>query len=68
MIGTVELLSILVDKLGLSGGVWDFVSNIDLNSVGYMVVALFVITWVIALAVWRFGRIEERWAADMRQS
>jgi len=29
-------------------------------------VALFVLTWVIALAVWRLGRIEERWSAELR--
>ena len=26
-----------------------------------MIVAPFVLTWVVALAVWRFGRIEEKW-------
>jgi high-affinity nickel-transport protein len=24
-------------------------------------VGLFVVTWLVALAVWRFGRIEQRW-------
>jgi nickel/cobalt transporter (NiCoT) family protein len=67
MIGTVELLSTLVDKLSLTGGVWDFIATIDLNAVGYLIVALFIVTWAVALAVWRFGRIEERWAANMRQ-
>jgi nickel/cobalt transporter (NiCoT) family protein len=66
MIGTVELLSILVDRLSLSGGVWDFIANIDLNAVGYLVVGLFVLTWTVALAVWHFGRIEERWAVKAR--
>jgi high-affinity nickel-transport protein len=27
-----------------------------------MIVGLFVAAWLIALAVWRFGRIEKRWA------
>ena len=36
---------------------------IDLNAIGYIVVALFAVTWLVALAVWRFGRIEQRWAA-----
>ena len=55
MIGTIELMSVLADKLALTGGVWDFVSGVDLNVVGYAIVGLFVLTWVIALAVWRFG-------------
>jgi high-affinity nickel-transport protein len=33
--------------------------------VGYAIVALFVVTWVLAYAVWRFGRVEERWNARL---
>src|SRR6188472_907959 len=29
----------------------------------FVIVTLFVATWVIALVIWRFGRIEERWSA-----
>jgi high-affinity nickel-transport protein len=54
-IGAVELLSVLADKLGLDGGVWSLVSALDLNVVGYAVVGLFVLTWALALVVWRFG-------------
>ena len=56
MIGSIELL-----------GVLDVIGDIDLNLVGYVVVGLFVLTWALALAVWRFGRIEERWSAGIRQ-
>ena len=34
---------------------------------GYAIVGLFVLTWVIALAVWRFGRIEEKWSAGLQE-
>ena len=33
---------------------------------GYVIVGLFVATWAIALLVWRFAGIEERWSADLR--
>jgi high-affinity nickel-transport protein len=68
LIGTIELLSVLAEKLGLTGDVWAFVASIDLNIVGYVIVGLFVGTWAISLAVWRFGHIEERWSADLRRS
>jgi len=29
-----------------------------------VIVGLFVVTWLVALAVWRFGRIEERWSVE----
>jgi len=67
IIGTVELLAVFADKFSLSGGVWDFVAGLDLNLVGYFLVALFVATWAIAVAVWRFGRIEDRWTARLEQ-
>jgi nickel/cobalt transporter (NiCoT) family protein len=65
LIGSIELLSVFADKLNLSGGLWDFVSTLDLNLVGYLIVGLFVVTWVLALAIWRFGRVEERWSARL---
>jgi len=51
IVGTVELLSVL-----------GFAPGVDLNLVGYFIVGLFVATWALALAVWRYGRIEERWS------
>ncbi len=65
VIGIVELMSVLADKLTLTGQPWDFVSGLDLNYVGYAIAGLFVLTWAVALAVWRFGHIEEKWTAAM---
>ncbi len=36
--------------------------GLDLNIVGFVIIGLFALTWVGALAIWRFGRFEERWA------
>ncbi len=66
IIGTVELISILVDKLGITSGPLAVIGGLDLNSVGYAIVALFVLTWVVALAVWHFGRIEQKWTAGLK--
>lgn len=63
LIGTLELVSVLAAHLGLHGGVWDVAAGLDLNVVGYGVVVLFALTWLGALAVWRLGRVEERWTA-----
>ena len=66
VIGTIELLTVAAEKLRLEGGFWIWVSSLDLNVVGYGIVGLFVVTWAGAVAVWRFARIEEKWAAGMR--
>jgi high-affinity nickel-transport protein len=68
IVGSIELLSIGARKLGLRGGFWTWVSSLDLNVLGYLIVGLFVLTWALAIAVWRFGRIEEKWAAGMRSA
>ncbi len=62
IVGTVELVSILSGWLNLSGGVWGFISGVDLNTIGFVIVGMFVLTWVGAVAVWRFAKIEQRWA------
>src|SRR5436305_10370194 len=65
VIGTIELLGLAASKLTLHGGFWDWVANVNLNTVGYVILALFVLTWMAALALWRWGRIEERWTANL---
>jgi high-affinity nickel-transport protein len=65
IIGTVELLGILAEKLSLKGAFWDWVSGLNLNLLGYVIVGLFVLTWIAALVVWRVARIEEKWSAGL---
>ncbi len=67
-IGSIELISILVERAGISSGPLAAIGGIGLDAVGYTVVALFVSTWILALGVWRFGHIEERWAAPVRDT
>jgi high-affinity nickel-transport protein len=66
IIGTVELISILTDKLGIDSGPLATIGNLNLNLVGYAIVGLFVLTWVVALGVWKYGGIEEKWSANIR--
>ncbi len=56
-IGTVELLAVLAERLELSGGLWAWVSGVDLNAVGFAVVGLFAGVWLIALAVRRVAAL-----------
>ena len=65
LIGGVEIVSILTEKLGITSGPLAWVGGLDLNHVGYAIVALFVLTWVAALVIWRVGRIEEKWTAGL---
>ena len=62
LVGGVELLAVLADRLSLTGGIWDVVSGVDLNLAGYAIVGLFALTWAAAVVVWRVGHIEERFS------
>ncbi|CAN7540511.1 HoxN/HupN/NixA family nickel/cobalt transporter [Terrabacter sp. LjRoot27] len=65
LIGVIELVGLLAEKLEVTTGPVAWVGSIDLGDVGFWIVGLFVLTWVVALAVWRLGRIEERWTATL---
>jgi len=65
VIGTIELLGVLADQANITSGPIAAIGNIDLNYAGYAIVAMFFCCWLVALAVWRFGRIEEKWSADL---
>ena len=65
VIGTVELGGLVASELKLSGSFWRWLETININMIGFVIVGMFVITWTIALLIWRFGHIEERWSANL---
>jgi high-affinity nickel-transport protein len=65
IIGTVELLGLLGRQLNFTGAFWTWIGGIDINLLGFIIVGLFFATWIIALTVWKLGRIEERWTAHL---
>jgi high-affinity nickel-transport protein len=67
VVGTVELGGILAERLQARGAVWTWLESIDMNQLGYAIVAMFAITWAVAVAVWRFGQIERRWGATQHE-
>jgi high-affinity nickel-transport protein len=54
-IGGVEAIGLVADKLGLAGGPWDIVGAAagEIGMFGYMIVALFFLTWLVSLLVYR---------------
>jgi len=64
-IGTIELLGVLADRLEIDAGPLSAIGHLNLDYAGYAIVGLFVVTWLAALAIWRFGRIEQKWSAGL---
>jgi nickel/cobalt transporter (NiCoT) family protein len=68
-IGGVEILGLLPSEIhGLSHrhGFWGFMYNFNINTAGFVIVGMFVVTWALAMAVWRYGNVEEKWGARLR--
>jgi high-affinity nickel-transport protein len=68
VIGTIELAGAFADQAHITSGPLAAIAGIDLDYAGYGIVALFVLAWLVAMVVWRVGRIEERWTADLLPS
>jgi high-affinity nickel-transport protein len=68
VIGTIEIVGLLAHKLNGQGPFWAWWENIDINTLGFVIVGMFIATWAIALAIWRFARIEERWSVHLGES
>jgi len=65
VIGTIELAGVVADRLDITSGPVAAVGEVPLDYAGYAIVGLFVLAWVVALAIWRYGRIEQKWSAHL---
>ncbi|MGO4303588.1 MULTISPECIES: HoxN/HupN/NixA family nickel/cobalt transporter [unclassified Cupriavidus] len=65
VIGGIESLGLIADKLGLEGGLWDVIGalNDHFGMLGYVIIGVFVVSWLVSLAVYRlrgYDKIEVR--------
>jgi high-affinity nickel-transport protein len=65
IVGTIELLGLLTGELHLRGAFWGLMANFDINVAGFVIAAMFVGVWAVALAYWRWGKVEDRWSATV---
>jgi high-affinity nickel-transport protein len=62
LIGTIELLQVLIGILGLHGKFFVFIAALDFGVLGYLIVGLFLLAWGLSVAFWKLGRIEQRYS------
>jgi high-affinity nickel-transport protein len=60
LVGGIEALGLLADKLGLEGGFWSLVgeANEKFGLLGYLIIGVFVAGWLISVLVYRLGRFD----------
>jgi nickel/cobalt transporter (NiCoT) family protein len=71
-IGTIEVFGLLRRELstGATGfwhtGFWNYMANFNINTAGFVIVGMFILTWTVALGFWKYGHVEERWSARLQ--
>lgn len=65
VIGTIQVMSLLSEKLSLTGGLWDVAGAISehMGALGYIVIGVFAAAWLGSFLIYRWGgfdRIEVR--------
>jgi high-affinity nickel-transport protein len=66
VIGTIELIGVLAEQANIQTGPVAEIANIPLDYAGYIIVALFIVAWIGAAAIWKYGHVEEKWSANLR--
>jgi nickel/cobalt transporter (NiCoT) family protein len=61
VVGGIEALGLIGTHLHLQGGFWSFVRQLNENFgvLGYCVIGIFVLSWIVSIAIYRLRRFEE---------
>jgi high-affinity nickel-transport protein len=68
-IGAIETLGLIpqeVHGLSQTHGFWGFMYKFNINTAGFVIVGMFIVTWAVAMLVWRYGHIEGKWMARLQ--
>src|SRR5579864_7495824 len=68
LVGGIVTLGLLADRLNLEGPFWSYIGTLNdhFGSLGYLIIAIFVLSWLVAIAIYRlarFDRVESRVSA-----
>jgi nickel/cobalt transporter (NiCoT) family protein len=60
LIGGIEALGLIAEKLGLEGRFWDTIGDLngDLANFGYLVVAIFIASWAVSYVLYRWQGLD----------
>ncbi|CAE6856499.1 HoxN/HupN/NixA family nickel/cobalt transporter [Paraburkholderia nemoris] len=61
LVGGIEGLGLLADKLHLNGGFWQAVGSLNehFGMIGYAIIGVFLASWLLSVAVYKWMRFEE---------
>jgi high-affinity nickel-transport protein len=61
VVGGIEVLGLLAGRFHLKGRFWDGISSLNdhFGTLGYFIVGLFAISWIVSIAVYKWRRFDE---------
>lgn len=59
VVGSVELLQVLSSELSLNGWFWGWLNGLDFETIGFGIVLIFVLSWLVAYGYWRYERFDK---------
>jgi len=69
VIGTIQFVGVLSDKTSIDNyQPFTFIAGLDLNRVGFFIVASFVGAWLISVLIWRIGNYEARYSSGIAET
>ncbi len=60
-VGTIEYLQVVSSSLRIDNPVFHWLNGLDFETMGYAIVAVFLLTWVSSVVLFKVRRIEERY-------
>jgi nickel/cobalt transporter (NiCoT) family protein len=61
VVGGIEVLGLAQSEMNLSGPLWDSIASLNDNfgTLGYIIISLFIVSWIVSVAVYKFKRYDE---------
>lgn len=63
IIGGIEIIQLIGEKQHWDHGFLGWLTQLDFGWLGYILVIILILSWLIALLIWKVGHFEERWRA-----
>ena len=61
LVGGIEALGLVADRLKLEGGFWNAVGELNDNfgALGFVIIGLFLVSWIVSVAIYRYKRYDD---------
>lgn len=61
VIGGIEALSVVAQRLNLTGGLWDALGGLSgqFGTLGFIIVSIFIVSWIVSTIIYKLKRYDE---------